>query len=136
MKSTFFKSAALAAALFASIGAAQAQQFGAASQIVMSPTKTVDMAHARFVSTQPGNQYIIDRLGVKHVGTFRNIEAVTYSSAFREYTKFSQDLYINLSSTNSVDCVGNNSVITWALGDQQIVADGCAFSYNVRALSR
>ena len=106
----FFLGAVIASA---SIGAAQAQQTGLASQVVLSATKTVDISNARFVSTKAGNQYVIDRLGVKHVGTFPNVAAVTYSQAWRDYVKVGDDLYANMSSVNWVDCVQSNSVVAW-----------------------
>lgn len=136
MKTSFFKSAAIAAAIVMSLTAsitAQAQNQGVtlAAQVAISPTKTVDIANAREIGTNGGNHYVIDRNGVKHVGTFANLSVLYGSAAFQNYAQVSPGVWRNLTQTNAIECTQGGSMTTWANGTADTINDGCAFASSV-----
>lgn len=131
------KKAILAAVLFASIGAAQAQDQGVtlAAQVQVSPSKTMDISHARYINTTPGNQYIIDGNGNKHAATFRSLASIFNNTTFYNFQRVSGDLYQNVSASISIDCA-NGTLITWNNGSVELRNDGCAFNDSVKVRSR
>ena len=134
MNLKFFKSFAIATAVLLSVATsaqAQYQTLTLAAQVAISPTKTVDIDSAREVSTVAGNNYVIDRNGVKHTGVFANVSVVYGSPAFQNYVQVSNGVWRNLTQTTAVECTQGGSVTTWANGTSETVNDGCAFASAV-----
>jgi hypothetical protein len=123
------------AALAACGGQAKAQAI-AWSQVIVSPTKTMDITSTRYVDLTPSAQTLTDEKGVTVPVVLVNNTAVTGSDAFHSYVQLSTYRYMNLRQTVSIECVGSNSVIDWKLTGVQTITDGCALSDLVKANSR
>lgn len=135
MKSNFFKSAVIAAALFASIGAAQAQAYANAS-VVTGPSTTMDISSARYADVTPGAQTITDERGTVHQVQLVNPTAVTGSEAYKGYAQLTAYKAINLQAAYSVKCINSSTVIDWRVGGSEVIADGCALQSRIHTLSR
>lgn len=124
---------AAALTILTACGGGNVQAQTLANQVQISPTKTVDIANARFINLQPGNVYIQDRNGVTHYGVINSMSVLTTTEAFKNYFEFSNKLLINMTQTSAIECSKDTgTVITWADGRTQAVNDGCAFAERVK----
>ena len=130
--------ASFAAILAACGGQAQAQDLSAtlAGQVAISPTKTVDITTAREIGMNPGNQYVIDRTGVRHPANFGHPSVIYLSGYFAQFAQYAPGVFRNVTQTNSIECSPGGSLTTWANGAQEVTPDGCAFSDSVKARAR
>ena len=129
------KKAILAAVLFATIGAAQAQAV-AYSSVVTGPSTTMDISSARVVDVTPGAQTITDERGTVHAVQLVNASAVTGSEAYKGYAQLTAYKAINLQAAYSVKCINSSTVIDWRVGGAEVIADGCALQSKIHSLSR
>lgn len=129
------KKAILAAVLFATIGAAQAQAI-AYSSVVTGPSTTMDISSARVVDVTPGAQTITDERGTVHAVQLVNASAVTGSEAYKGYAQLTAYKAINLQAAYSVKCINSSTVIDWRVGGAEVIADGCALQSKIHSLSR
>jgi len=135
MKTILLKSAILAAAMFASFGAARAQAV-ANSSVVTGPSTTMDISTARYVDVTPGAQTITDERGITHAVQLVNAAAVTFSEPYKGYAQLTAYKAINLQVAYSVKCINSSTVIDWRVGGAEVLADGCALQSKIHSLSR
>lgn len=132
----------LACALFACMtipacgGNAQAQTLYAHAQF--GPNQTVDLLHARVVDMTPGAQKVIDVNGVVHIGAFPSDTDFINADFQQRYAALSSspNVWYNVTAMTGARCVGNNSVLDWAVGGSQTVNDACQLYNLINGRSR
>lgn len=125
-----------AAIAIASMGAAHAQTETLGSQVKIGPGHTVNLSRVMYVSTAPGNMYIIDNSGRQFPITVTSVTQLTSSLAWREFAERSPGLFANLAETTRVYCDQRGTNIEWVRHVPELISDGCAFAYRVDSFSR
>lgn len=124
------------AVLFATAGAAQAQTETLGSQVKIGPGHTVNLSRVMYVSTVPGNLYIIDNNGRQFPISVTSLTQLTSSLAWREFAQVKDGLFANLAETTRIYCDQRGTNIEWVRHVPELITDGCAAAYRIESFSR
>lgn len=129
---------AIAALMIVAAGAARADAI-AYSNVVVSPTKAMDIIGLRSADLTPGAQTFTTDTSTVSV-TLGHVEALTYSEAYKAWINlapiYGKPISMNLPALNWSDCVNGATNLDWKRGGLQVIPDQCLLSNYIHSQSR